>query len=146
VHLSIERGELDGECGTKEGIPENWVRDKKMNIVVRMLQQKSDDIPEGVPWVGEFLNDPQDLDVLRILTAAMELGRPFVASRQVPAERLAVLQSAFAAAVQDKGFVEIAARRNMDVSLVGGTAAQQLVARILSAPRAVAERANDIIK
>jgi hypothetical protein len=26
-----------------------------MNIVVRMLEEKSDDIPEGVPWVGDFL-------------------------------------------------------------------------------------------
>src|SRR5437870_2819315 len=24
VHLAIERGELDGECGSKEGIPEHW--------------------------------------------------------------------------------------------------------------------------
>jgi len=146
VHLSIERGELDGECGSKEGIPESWVREKKMNVVVRMLQDKSDEIPEGVPWVGDFLKDPQDLAVLRLLTAAMDLGRPFVMSRQVPAERLALLQKAFAAAVQDKAFLELAAKRNMDVSLVNGNAAQELVTKVLDAPRDVAERAKDIIK
>lgn len=146
VHISIERGELDGECGSKEGIPESWVREKKMNIVVRMLQDKSDEIPEGVPWVGEFLKDPMDLDVLRLLTAAMDLGRPYVVSRQVPPERLALLQKAFAAAVQDKAFLELAAKRNMDVSLVNGNAAQELVTKVLDAPRAVAERAKEIIK
>lgn len=146
VHLSIERGELDGECGSKEGIPESWFRDKKINIVVRMLQERSDDILEGAPWVGEFLKDPFEFDVLRLLTAAMEIGRPFVVSRQVPNERLAMLRKAFEAAVQDKGFIEIAAKRGMDISLVNGTTAQELVTKVLDAPRAVAERAKEIIK
>jgi tripartite-type tricarboxylate transporter receptor subunit TctC len=144
VHLSIERGELDGECGSKEGIPESWTN--KMNIVVRMLQAKSDDIPEGVPWVGDFLKDPQDFEVLRLLTAAMDIGRPYVVSGEVPAERLALLQNAFAAAVQDKAFLEIAKQRSMDVSLVTGKAAQELVTKVLDAPRAAADKAKEIIK
>ena len=36
VHLAIERGELDGECGAIDGLPENWVRDQKINIVARL--------------------------------------------------------------------------------------------------------------
>ena len=146
VHLSIERGELDGECGSKEGIPEAWFRDRKMNIVVRMLREKSEEIPDDVPWVGEFLKEPEDFDVLRLLTAAMQIGRPYVVSRQVPSDRLALLQNAFAAAVQDQGFLEIAKKRGMDVSLVNGHSAQELVTKVLDAPRAVAERAKDIIK
>jgi hypothetical protein len=76
----------------------------------------------------------------------MEIGRPYVVSRQVPPERLALLQAAFAAAVRDKSFLELAAKRNMDVSLVGGPAAQELVTKVLGSPRAVADRAKDIIK
>jgi len=146
VHLAIERGELEGECGSKEGIPESWVSDKKMNIVVRFLQEESDGIPKGVPWLGDFLKDPQDFDVLRLLTAAMDIGRPYVVSRQVPADRLAMLQKAFAAAVQDKAFLEVAKQRKMDVSLVTGEAAQDLVTKVLDAPSNVAARAKDLIK
>ena len=40
VHLAIERGELDGECGAIDGLPENWVRDKKINIVARFSDAK----------------------------------------------------------------------------------------------------------
>src|SRR5262249_10465698 len=32
VHLAIERGELDGECGSKEGIPEHWFAENKIDI------------------------------------------------------------------------------------------------------------------
>ena len=55
VHLAIERGELDGECGSKEGIPESWFTENKIDIVVRMLEAKSPEVPEGVPWAGEYL-------------------------------------------------------------------------------------------
>jgi hypothetical protein len=41
VHLAIERGEVDGECGTPEAMPENWFRDKKINIVLRMSEAKT---------------------------------------------------------------------------------------------------------
>jgi tripartite-type tricarboxylate transporter receptor subunit TctC len=146
VHLAIERGELDGECGSKEGIPETWIREKKMNIVVRFLQENSDYFPKGVPWVGDFLKDPKDLAVLKLLTAAMDIGRPYVVSRQVPDDRLAMLQKAFAAAIQDKAFLKVAEQRKMDVSLTTGEASQDLVTSVLDAPRDVAVRAKEIIK
>jgi hypothetical protein len=41
VHLAIERGELDGECGSKEGMPESWFTENKIDIVVRILEAKS---------------------------------------------------------------------------------------------------------
>jgi tripartite-type tricarboxylate transporter receptor subunit TctC len=76
----------------------------------------------------------------------MDIGRPYVVSRQVPDDRLAMLQKAFAAAIQDKAFLEVAKQRKMDVSLVEGEAAQDLVTKVLDAPRDVAVRAKEIIK
>ena len=145
-HLAIERGELDGECGSKEGIPEHWFTENKIDIVVRMLEAKSAEVPEGVPWAGEFLKSPEDLEVLRVLTTAMELGRPYVMSGQVPADRVAILQKAFAAAAMDKQFVELANARNIGLSLVTGQDAQQLLAKAFATPKHVVDRAREIIK
>jgi tripartite-type tricarboxylate transporter receptor subunit TctC len=146
VHLAIERGELDGECGSKEGIPDHWFTESKIDIVVRLLEAKSPEVPEGVPWAGEFLKTSEDLEVLRILTTAMELGRPYVMSGQVPADRVAVLQQAFAAAAKDEQFVELAAARNLGLSLVTGKEAQQLLAKAFTTPKRVVDRAREIIK
>jgi tripartite-type tricarboxylate transporter receptor subunit TctC len=146
VHLAIERGELDGECGSKEGIPESWFKDGKIDILVRLLESKSPEIPEGVPWVGEFLKSSEDLEVLQLLTTAMELGRPYVMSGQVPADRVAILQDAFAAAAMDKQFIELARTRNLGLSLVTGNEAQQLLTRVFATPRRVVDRAREIIK
>jgi tripartite-type tricarboxylate transporter receptor subunit TctC len=146
VHLAIERGELDGECGSKEGIPENWFTDGKIDIVARMLQAKSPEIPEGVPWLGDFLKNEEDLGVFRLLTTAMELGRPYVASGQVPADRIAILQQAFIAAVNDKQFIEAANKRNLGVSYVTGKEAQDLLSVVFATPKRITDRARDIIK
>jgi tripartite-type tricarboxylate transporter receptor subunit TctC len=146
VHLAIERGELDGECGSTEGVPENWFRDGKVDVLVRLLEAKTPEIPEGVPWVGEFLKTPEDLEVLQLVTTAMELGRSYVLSGQVPADRVAILQNAFEAAANDKQFIELARRRNMGLSLVTGKEAQQLLTKVFATPKRIVDRAREIIK
>jgi tripartite-type tricarboxylate transporter receptor subunit TctC len=146
VHLAIERGELDGECGSKEGMPESWFSENKIAVVVRLLEAKSPEVPEGVPWVGEFVKTADDFAVLRLLTAAMELGRPYVISNQVPPDRIAILQNAFLAAAADKDFIELANKRNLSLSTVTGPQAQQLLASVFSTPKPIANRAKEIIK
>ena len=95
---------------------------------------------------GRILEGSLDFDVLRLLTAAMDIGRPYVVSGEVPRERLTLLQNAFAAAVQDKAFLEVAKQRDMEVSLVTGQEAQELVTKALDAPKAAAEKAKATIK
>jgi hypothetical protein len=127
-------------------MPESWISDKKIDIIVRLLEARSDDVPEDVPWVGDFLKDPHDLAVLRLLTTSMEIGRPFVASGQVPRERIELLQNAFEAALKDKEFLELARQQAMDINLVTGKAAQELLTEVFAAPESVSERAREIIK
>ena len=146
VQLAIERGEVDGECGTAESIPEHWLRDKKVNIVLRMSEAPTPEIPEDVPWIGTFVKSPEDMQVLKLLIAANELGRPFVASREVPAEQLETLRKAFDATMRDKGYLALAAKRMLSVSPVSGREAQETIAQIFSVPRSVVDRAREIVK
>jgi hypothetical protein len=142
----VERGEVDGECGTTESLPENWLRDKKINMVLRMSEAQTPEIPADVPWIGSFVKVPEDLQALRLLIAANELGRPFVASRQVPAEQIEMLRKAFDATMRDKNYVALAAKRSLTVSPVSGSEAQEIVTQIFSVPRAVADRARAVVK
>jgi tripartite-type tricarboxylate transporter receptor subunit TctC len=146
VHLAIERGEVDGECGTPEAIPENWVRGKKINIVLRMSEAKTPEIPDDVPWIGSFVSSDEDMQVLRLLIAANELGRPFVASRQVPAAQIEQLRAAFDATMRDKNYLALAAKRSLSVSPVGGREAQEIITSIFNVPRSVASRAREVVK
>lgn len=146
VHLAIERGEVDGECGTPEAMPENWFRDKKINMVLRMSEANTPEIPADVPWIGTFVKSEQDRQALRLLIAANELGRPIVASREVPAEQLEMLRKAFDAVMRDEKYLALAKKRMLSVSPVSGREAQEIIAQIFSVPRSVADYAREVVK
>jgi tripartite-type tricarboxylate transporter receptor subunit TctC len=146
VHLAIERGEVDGECGTPEAIPQNWFQDGKINIVLRMSETKTPEIPDDVPWIGEFVSNPGDLAALRLLIAANDLGRPIVASRQVPAAQIEMLRNAFDATMRDKNYLALAAKRSLSVSPVSGKEAQDIITQIFDVSPDVAARAREVVK
>jgi tripartite-type tricarboxylate transporter receptor subunit TctC len=146
VHLAIERGELDGECGAIDGMPDNWIRDGKINVVARLSEATSPLVPKEVPFIGEFIKSPQDLQIFRLLTVANELGRPFVASREVPQERINILRKAFEAAMNDKKLIAFAEKRQITLNLITGSEAQGMIGKLGDAPAALRERARDIVK
>src|SRR3954466_5283225 len=146
VQLAVERGEVDGECGTLEGMPENWFTEHKINMVLRMSETKTPEIPDDVPWVGEFVTSPEDMLALRLLIAANELGRPIVASRQVPPEQIEMLRTGFDATMRDPNYLAFAAKRGLGTSAVSGKEAQDMIAQIFTASKAVVDRAREVIK
>ncbi len=52
--LGIERGELDGDCGSWSSIPEEWIRDKKINAFVSFSPLKTPDMPQDLPFIGDL--------------------------------------------------------------------------------------------
>ncbi|MDO9440341.1 MAG: TAXI family TRAP transporter solute-binding subunit [Beijerinckiaceae bacterium] len=146
VHLAMERGELDGECGTADGIPENWIRDKLVNVVCKTAPGNGAGIPDGTPWLGSYLPAKEDIEVLNALTLSNQIGRPFVASQQVPADRLQALRAAFDATMKDPGFLAVVERQKLNLNPATGAEAEKIVNEIYRLPTAIAERARHIIK
>ena len=54
--------------------------------------------------------------------------------------------SAFDAAMRDKNYIAIAAKRQLTVSPVSGKEAQDMIGQIVSAPKAVTDRAREVIR
>ena len=132
--LGIERGELEGDCGSWSSIPEEWVRDKKINTFVSFSPLKTPDMPDA-PFIGTFAKTQEQKGVLEILTAAGELGRPYIVSNSVPADRIATLRAAFDATMKDKEFLAESAKQNLPVYPIGGVEAADIVKRIYSFPQ-----------
>ncbi|MFZ9501952.1 MAG: Bug family tripartite tricarboxylate transporter substrate binding protein [Beijerinckiaceae bacterium] len=132
--LAIERGELDGDCGSWSSVPEEWIRDKKVHTFVSFSPFKTPDMPDGVPFIKDLAKTQEQKDVLEILIASGELGRPFIVSQGVPADRLAALRAAFDATMQDKEFLEENAKQLLPVYPVKGVEAADIVKRIYTFP------------
>jgi tripartite-type tricarboxylate transporter receptor subunit TctC len=145
VHLAIEGGELDGECGSLEGLPDGWLRDRKITVLIHMLPEPMSTIPYPVPYIGDFTKTEDEKAELAVLTAASELGRPFVVSKRVPADHLAILRTGFDATMKDKDFIAFAEKQELSIDPVGGVEAEAIIERLYKVPQAVAAKAKAMI-
>jgi len=146
VHMAIERGEIDGECGSSAGIPEAMWTSGKLRVVLRMSPERPAEIAASVPYVGEHASTDEQRNVLELMTAANRLGRPVIVSRQVPPDRLAILRAAFEATMRDKEFLELAARQALPVGPTPGPAAEEIVASLYKAAPETVSRARALLR
>jgi hypothetical protein len=74
------------------------------------------------------------------------LGRPFIASRQVPAARLAALRIAFDATMKDAQFLAEAEKLDLPVAgPVSGLEAEKIIASFYAASPALIARTQAIV-
>ncbi len=149
ILLAVERGEVHGMCGIgwtfvklRKG---DWLRDRKINVLFQMALQKHPDIPH-VPAILDFAKSAEDRQVIEFLFAPQEMGRPFFAPPEVPADRVAALRTAFAQTLKDPKFLEEAEKQGVEVQLVAGEAIQKLIEKIYASPPQVIERAKAVVE
>ena len=68
--LAIERGELDGDCGSWTSVPEDWIKDNKITILVRFSRTRLPAMPATMAYAGDLLSDEKKKETFNLLTAA----------------------------------------------------------------------------
>jgi tripartite-type tricarboxylate transporter receptor subunit TctC len=144
--LALERGELEGNCGSWSAMPQDWVTHHKFNPLVRFSTKRPADMPANVPYIGDLAKTKEQKDLIAILNASSELGRPFIVAKQVPAERVKQLRSAFASMLADPAFLAEAKKRNLPLDPVPGEEAEKIVAGIYAAPPAMAKKVKAVLE
>ncbi len=150
VNLATERREIDGRCGwswdsIKSTKPE-WLRDKKIDLLVVFAFEKAADIPADVPLIMDKAQTEEQRQILRVHLAAQALGRPFAAPPGIPEDRKAALRAAFDATMKDKEFVAETNRVRLEVSPSTGAQIDKLLADIYATPAGVIAKAKDAVK
>ena len=143
-HLAIERGEIDGECGGFTAIPEDWLRDRKVSVLLRLLPTLVPGLDASVPFARDLLKDDRDRRVYDVLAAPGKLGRLFMVSARVPADRLALLRGAFDTMVADPAFLNEAQKLRLPVAPVTGAEIGRLVAELSATPPDLVARAKAV--
>jgi tripartite-type tricarboxylate transporter receptor subunit TctC len=144
--MAIERGELDGNCGSWGSIPPDWVANKKINVLVRFSPVRTPDMPEDAPFIYDLATTQEQRDLLDILLTAGELGRPFVMSKTIPADRLAAIRAGFGATMSDKAFLADAAALKMPVYSVLWEQAERTIEKVYAAPPQLVAKAKNALK
>ncbi|MDB5509487.1 MAG: Tripartite-type tricarboxylate transporter, receptor component TctC [Hyphomicrobiales bacterium] len=148
ISLAMERGEVAGRgsnaWGAWKATRADWIRDKKINILVQIGLTKAPDLPD-VPLLMDLATNEEDRAVLKLLSASTTIGRPIFTTPGVPEDRVKALRAAFDAMVKDPAFLEAAKKENLDIDPVSGEELQRIVGEIVDTPKPIADRLQEII-
>ena len=143
---AFERGELDGDCGSWSSVPVEWIKDGKITPIVTFSPAESPDLPKGVPYLGKFAKTDEQRAVLDLLSAAGELGRPFIMSKAVPADRLQAMRKAFDVTMKDSAFLADAHKQMLPVNPIDGAEAEKIITGIYKSPPSVVAKAKEVME
>jgi tripartite-type tricarboxylate transporter receptor subunit TctC len=148
MNLAMERGEVDGRCGWSWSSIRitrgDWLKEKKINLLLQMALQKSVDLPE-VPLVMDFATSERERQILKLILARQQMGWPFTAPPELPADRAQALREAFDRTMRDAEFLAEAKQRQLDVNPMSGAAIDRLVADLYQTPADVIAATKAVI-
>jgi tripartite-type tricarboxylate transporter receptor subunit TctC len=118
IDLAIERGELDGRCGTHltsfKALHPGWFTERKILVPVIIAERRRADLPD-TPAVMEFVRDEPTRAQLELMMVAQNMDRPVLAPPGVPAERVKELRAAFDATMVDHAFRADIEKRSLHI-------------------------------
>ena len=102
--IAVERGELEGGCMTWASLPPAGSRAEDHADHARDVGDRARSARQRAERARPPQRRPRP-KVLRVLSAAGEVGKPLVAHLSVPDDRVQILREAFAAMVRDPQFL-----------------------------------------
>jgi tripartite-type tricarboxylate transporter receptor subunit TctC len=149
VSLALERGEVQGRCGWSWSSIKttrfNWVRNKRIVVLVQMSLSKHPDLPD-VPLIMDLAKTDEQRQIFKMIFARQTMGRPYVAPPGVPADRLAALRKAFMDTMADKEFLDETEQSKFEINPVSGEQIEALVKEIYQTPPEVAKKAAAMVQ
>jgi tripartite-type tricarboxylate transporter receptor subunit TctC len=115
------------------------VSDKKINVLVQFALERHPDLPD-VPLLSELVPDQADKRALELYFTPAEMGRPFAGPPDLPADRVALLRTAFDRAVADPDLLAQAETMKLEIEPLPGAKVASYVDQLYAAPREISDR------
>jgi len=145
IGLALERGEIEGRAGNNFNSlrAENgeWLRSGKIKIIAQVGLERDAEFPD-VPLMTDLAKSEEARQILRLFSTDIVIGRPFVTSPGVPAERVALLRKAFDETMKDPAYLKEATAAGLDVGPVDGGKIQGVVADLVRTPDDIVAKAK----
>lgn len=145
IGLAMQRGEVHGLCGiswsTIKAQHGDWLREKKINVLLQAAPDKDPELP-NVPTADDFAKTAEDRQILDFVQAPQVMARPFAAPPGIPADRKAILRTAFDETMKDPALLADAKRIGIDIKPVTGAEIDTIVAGLYATPKDVVAKAT----
>jgi tripartite-type tricarboxylate transporter receptor subunit TctC len=148
VHLAMERGEVYGRCGlgwdSIKSRYKHWLDEKKITLVAQFAIDKHPELPD-VPFIMDLTQSEADRQLAALILGPNKMGRPVFAPPEIPAERVQILRSAFAATMKDEQIRAEAKKMTIELEWMTGEDEEALVKRLYATPKPVVERVRRML-
>ncbi len=151
VMAALEKGEVQGVCGINLTSVNSQFQHFVKNGVARIVVQETIDgdakLNEAkIPRMFDYAKTDQQRRIMRAIYAQADFARPFFVGAGVPESRVAALRSAFMAALADKDLLAEAAKMQLAIEPIPGSAIQAIAAEIAQQPDSFIEEVKAAIE
>jgi len=147
INIAAERGEVQGNNTGVSNLTVNradWLRDNKVRILLQYGGERLAPLKD-VPTAVELAGSEADRAALRFYALKFNMARPLFLPPDVPADRVAALQAAFAATMQDPQYLADAKRIGLDTNWLGGDDVAKLIRQVQDTPQPVIDRLRELL-
>jgi tripartite-type tricarboxylate transporter receptor subunit TctC len=139
--LAVARGELDGDCASYTSVPPDWIQNNRINMIYRSTKPIMPGMPADLPYIMDLVKTPGEKSLINLLLSPNIIGRPYMAAKGIPKDRLAILRDGFSATLKDPEFMAAATSANLTmIGPMTGDEAATYIAQLYSVgPDVIAE-------
>src|SRR5581483_7814296 len=144
--LAMQRGETQGICASyaQFRIADQLIRDSKITFLLRAEEAPLAELPD-VPSIFDYAKNDEQRQLMRFVFSSTEFGRPYAFPPDVPADRVAVMRKAVAAAAHDPDLLAEAANIKMDMTYTPPERLEQIVADLYKTPPKIIETVKALL-
>ncbi|HWG05756.1 MAG TPA: hypothetical protein VG271_12145, partial [Beijerinckiaceae bacterium] len=141
--LAMERGEVEGNGASSwfglQTRDRSWIDEKKINLLVQIGVEKEHDLP-NVPLLGDLVKDDEGRRISDLISVSTSIGYAYWVAPGVPADRIALLRTAFDAALKDTQALADTKKRGLELRPQSGAEIGAQVKKISDTPQNVLDR------
>ena len=137
IHLAMERGEVSGRAGNffsslKAQNPD-WLPGKKIDMLLQFGSVRDPEWPD-LPLLTDLATNDEQRAIFKLFSAEVALGKIYLTTPGVPADRLAALRKAFEETLRDPAYIEDARKVEMQVRPLTHQQVKALADEIVNLP------------
>lgn len=149
IWTTMERGETHAVCAFWASLalgPQKSNMDNGSFVPIVQIGSKKHPVFGNAPLVYDLAKDDQERQVMKFVFGLAEVSRPFAAPPGVPADRLAALRKAFMDTMNSQALKEDAVRNKLIIDPMDWKETEDAFREALSLPKAVIDRAKEVIR
>ena len=149
IDLAMERGEVSARSGYSYGSlalnHPDWIKNGTVTFPVQVGLDRNKG-PKGVPLLVDLAQNDDQRKIFKLFSGTVELGRPYLTTPGVPAERLKALRAAFKATLKDSNFLATQKKTKFDLYPTSWQNVSKTVAAMIDSPAGVVKKAKAAMK